>query len=90
MKNIYKEEIVSANEVIRSFNIDVDDFELKWHRDREDRIVTAINDCDWKIQLDDKLPILLQLNESILIPKGIYHRIIKGQTRECKLLINKV
>jgi hypothetical protein len=30
------------------------------------------------IQLDNELPILLEKGKEIFIPKGLYHRVIKG------------
>ena len=62
--------------IIREFNANIDPIELKWHRDREDRIVEIVGNTDWKIQLEDQLP--TSINESIFIPKGQWHRVIKG------------
>jgi hypothetical protein len=59
----------------RSFKSDLNSDELVWHRDREDRIVESVGDTDWLIQIDNELPKKL---EKILIPKGVYHRVIKG------------
>jgi hypothetical protein len=61
---------------IRTFSQKVDNEELMWHRDKEDRIVESIGDTDWMIQLDDKLP--QPLTEKVFIPKEVYHRVIKG------------
>ncbi len=61
---------------IRTFSSDVDDMELVWHRDREDRIVESVGDTDWMIQMDNELPKLL--TERVYIPKETYHRVIKG------------
>lgn len=60
---------------IRIFDQDVDEMELVWHRDREDRIVVALEPTDWMFQSDNNLP---QKLEKIFIPKGTYHRVIKG------------
>ena len=60
---------------IRIFDQDVEEMELVWHRDREDRIVEALEPTDWKFQLDNNLP---QRLEKIFIPKDTYHRVIKG------------
>lgn len=57
-------------------NLEFDD--LQWHFDEEDRIVKPLNENDWKIQFDNQLPI--PLDEEIFIPKGVYHRVIKGTT----------
>lgn len=61
---------------VRTFSEDVDDMELIWHRDREDRIVKSISETDWMVQLDNELP--KSLTETIFIPKNTYHRVIKG------------
>ena len=63
----------------RIFKYDVEDEELKWHRDFEDRKIIIKSGTNWKLQLDNSLPIVLQKNKKYNIPKGIYHRIIKGQ-----------
>lgn len=62
--------------VIREFSVDLDSEELKWHRDYEDRIVESIGKTDWKIQLENQLPITI--NNKVFIPKGVWHRAIKG------------
>jgi len=61
---------------VRTFSQDVDEHELVWHRDREDRIIIPLNESDWMIQMDNQLPKLL--NREFFIPKGEYHRVIKG------------
>lgn len=60
---------------IRRFGRDVDEEELVWHRDREDRLVRVVGETDWKIQLDNKIP---QEVHNVFIPKGVYHRLLKG------------
>lgn len=62
---------------IRTFSEYVEDEELIWHRDKEDRIVEIIGESDWMIQIDNELPKLI--TERIFIPKETYHRIIKGK-----------
>lgn len=61
---------------IRVFSNQSDQSEFVWHRDLEDRLIESVNITNWKIQLDNELPIII--NHSILIPKGVYHRLIKG------------
>lgn len=61
---------------VRKFSESVGDSELVWHRDKEDRIVESVGDTDWMIQIDNNLP--KPLTERTLIPKGVYHRVIKG------------
>ena len=76
--NPYIEHQIDNNIVIRTFKESTDSEDFMWHMDQEDRIVEAFNINNWQIQLEDQLPINLRYGESITIPKGIWHRIIKG------------
>lgn len=73
----FKQEIVGETK-IRTFNDNVDDEELKWHRDRKDRIVEILKNNNWSLQMDNELPIKLIVGETYFIPEGVYHRVIKG------------
>ena len=77
--NPYKE-IQQGEFTIRTFKKDVQDIELVWHRDREDREVRIIKGNDWKFQREDCLPILLHEGDVVQIKKEEWHRIIKGST----------
>ena len=70
-------EIKENGYIIREFSQDTPSYELVWHRDREDRIVQAINDTDWLFQLDNDIPRRL-LKDKLFIPKETYHRLVKG------------
>ena len=83
----FKEEQVSENTFIRTFYQDVDSGELTWHRDREDRIIEPVEKTDWKFQIDNELPFTIE--GRILIPKGVYHRLIKG-TGDLKIKLEKL
>lgn len=90
MENVklpFKEEKVSENTFIRTFYQNVDSGELTWHRDREDRIIESIEETDWKFQIDNELPFTIE--GRILIPKGVYHRLIKG-TGDLKIKLEKL
>jgi hypothetical protein len=84
--NPYKDLEVTDFYVIREFSEDIDPIELMWHRDNEDRIVEIIGETDWKFQLEDNLP--TSINSPIFIPRGMYHRVIKG-TNNLKIKIFK-
>lgn len=73
--NPYTETLPADNISLRTFDQNVSEDELVWHRDREDRIVTALHPTDWQVQLENELPLPLT---KIFIPKGVYHRVIKG------------
>jgi len=62
----------------RRFRGDINEGELKWHFDKRDRKVKIVKSNGWQIQMDNKLPITLKEGEIVKIPKGIYHRVIKG------------
>ena len=70
-------EIIEDGYKIREFSQDTPSFELVWHRDKEDRYVQALDDTDWKFQLDNELPQKITKNK-LFIPKETYHRLIKG------------
>ena len=78
MTNPYTNTVISTNTVVREFSQDTDPMSLVWHQDNEDRLVTPLHETDWMVQLDDQLPIKLKIGEKILIPEGVWHRVIKG------------
>ena len=82
----YDEEINESHRV-RVFSEGVDDEDLKWHRDREDRLVEVIEGDGWEIQFDNELPKKLTPGTQIIIPEGVYHRVIKGSS-ELKIKVN--
>jgi mannose-6-phosphate isomerase-like protein (cupin superfamily) len=63
----------------RTFKSNTDSQELKWHFDKKDRKVTILEGNGWKLQLDNKIPITLKEGDVVFIPKGEYHRVIKGE-----------
>ena len=73
---IYTDLEIENDTLIRTFDESIDPIELKWHRDDEDRTVVAIETSDWKIQLENRLP--LGLETPIFIERGEWHRLIKG------------
>jgi len=76
----YSENMVSEGVKFRTFDVDVDTDELKWHRDRQDRLVEVIEGENWGLQFDNELPISLVSGQSYIIPEGVYHRVIKGDS----------
>jgi hypothetical protein len=68
----------------RVFSSNVSQDQLVWHRDREDRVVEVVGETDWQFQFDNQLP--QPLKTILFIPKGVYHRLIKGNnTLEIKI-----
>ena len=84
--NPYTDIEVTDTYIVREFNENIDPIELMWHRDNEDRTLEIVGETNWRIQLDNKLPILLE--NHIFIPKHEWHRVIKG-TGTLKLKIHK-
>ena len=83
----FQETKLGNNVFIREFNHETDSGEFMWHRDREDRLIKSIGKTDWLIQIDNELP--KEINEEVLIPMGVYHRLIKG-TNDLKIKLKKI
>ncbi len=80
MPNVPFDQIsISENVKVRVFKESVDSDELKWHRDREDRIVEVIESNNWFLQMDNELPKKLLKGKKYHIPEGVFHRVIKGK-----------
>jgi quercetin dioxygenase-like cupin family protein len=77
--NPYEEIIINKTQVERIFSLDTPEEELVWHRDLEDRVVEILEPTDWKFQYDDDTPRNLSVGLMLYIPKGSYHRVIKGE-----------
>jgi hypothetical protein len=83
----FQETKITEVSYLRTFENNVDSGDLHWHRDREDRIIEPINETDWTFQIDNELP--QKINKEIFIPKGVYHRLIKG-TGDLRIKIIKL
>ena len=70
----------------RTFTDNVDEKELVWHRDYEDRIIEPLQETDWQFQYDNNTPETLK---RLFIRRGVYHRLIKG-TGDLKLKVIKL
>ena len=64
---------------LRVFDQEVKEEDLVWHRDRKKRKIEVLESGNWKLQLDNNRPILLEKGMTYTIPKMVYHRVIKGQ-----------
>lgn len=63
---------------VRVFSNELDNEELKWHFDDENRMIEPV-ECDgWKLQIDESLPFEIHVGQKYIIPVDVYHRIIKG------------
>jgi hypothetical protein len=71
-------EVRKNREITRVFESNIDNRELKWHRDAKDRYVKVLESSGWSLQLENNLPVDLIEGISYFIEKDEWHRIIKG------------
>lgn len=64
------------NFYIRRFSENIDSDELKWHKDKEDRVVIPVKENNWYFQRENQLP--EPINKEIKIKANEWHRVIKG------------
>jgi quercetin dioxygenase-like cupin family protein len=88
MNNPYTNTPFTETSVIREFSSEVDPMDLVWHQDEEDRTIEILEGNGWQLQRDNELPLALQEGDSIFIPMGQIHRVIKGNNN-LKLQITK-
>jgi quercetin dioxygenase-like cupin family protein len=88
MTNPYTNTPITQTSVIREFSSEVDPMDLVWHQDEEDRTIEILEGNGWQLQRDNELPLALQKGDSIFIPMGQIHRVIKGNTN-LKIQITK-
>ena len=72
--------VYSDKHNIRTFSKDVDEMELVWHTDKENRDITILEGEGWRFQRDNEIPMILSKGDKLHIPEGQIHRILKGNT----------
>ena len=78
----YIDEKLSDTSWIREFDPEITESEeYVWHRDLNDRDVEILEGTDWKFQFDNELPFFINSNNTIHIPKMVYHRLIPGKSK---------
>ena len=85
---VYEQENISKYKFKRVFTENVDSEELVWHRDTSDRKVFVEQSNGWMLQMDEELPHVLQEGQTYIIPKMVYHRVIKG-TGDLKITVDE-
>lgn len=73
----FKQELFDGK-ILRTFSSNVESDELKWHYDLKDRKVQVVRGDNWELQMENQLPEKLSPLKEYFIPKGVYHRVIKG------------
>ena len=84
----YTDEILE-NEIIRTFEPNVESDELVWHRDKAHRIVTVLEGKGWFFQMDNDIPKELHEGEELTIPQMKYHRLYKTGDTPLKISIKE-
>ena len=62
----------------RVFCHSVEDDELVWHRDKKHRVCKVLEGEGWAIQMDNSMPYTLKPGDVVLIPREVFHRLLKG------------
>ena len=68
----------TSDGLIRKFSSELSEYDLKWHWDEQDRLVTPVYETDWQFQFDNELPQELQMGVGIFVKAGTFRRLIKG------------
>ena len=77
----YIDEHISSSERNRTFSSTTDPMELVWHRDTSTRFITVLDGEGWSFQFDNELPFELNKNDEFMVPKMVFHRLLKSD--EC-------
>ena len=91
MREFPFEEIkITENKVIRIFDAEnTSHSELIWHKDREDREITVEKSKDWHLQLENEVPIKLEVGQVHFIPAYTWHRLIMGKKKLVVEIVKK-
>ncbi len=74
----FEEEKIKDNIFIRTFSADVDEMDLIWHTDKENRFIRVLEGNGWQFQYDEELPFEMTDGLGFPVMKGQIHRVIKG------------
>ena len=91
MREFPFEEIkITENKVIRIFDAEnTSHSELIWHKDREDRQITVEKSKDWHLQLENEVPVKLEVGQVHFIPAYTWHRLIMGKKKLVVEIVKK-
>ena len=62
--------------LIRLFQSITQEVDLKWHRDRQNRVVGVIHSNGWMFQCNDSVPALLSSSDILEIAANNWHSVI--------------
>jgi len=72
----------------REFSKKVDQGDLVWHKDKNNRNIRVVDGSGWYIQFENHIPRKLRVGESINIKAKTYHRILKEN--DCTNLVLEI
>ena len=79
----FEEEKIDQYNFIRTFPADVDEMDLIWHADKENRIITVLEGNGWKFQFDEELPIEMTKGKTVPLNKPM-----RGDVKKFKVYFN--
>ena len=65
----------------RAFEPTLLESDLKWHRDKNSRYIQVVSGNNWKIQIENSLPVTLKEGKTYFVNSKKWHRLIKGNDR---------
>ena len=65
----------------RTFEPTILESDLKWHRDENCRYIKIVSGNNWKIQIENNLPVTLVEGKVYFVNSKKWHRLIKGNDR---------
>ena len=74
----FEEKKIKDNIFVRTFSADVDEMDLIWHTDKENRFIKVLEGNGWQFQYDEELPFEMTDGLGFPVMKGQIHRVIKG------------
>ena len=88
-KEIFIEETEDAYVYKRLFDKNLNDSDLYWHKDKEDREIILLKGEGWYIQKDNSIPVLIEKNKLYFIDKNVWHRLINRKYSDLAIIIRK-
>jgi quercetin dioxygenase-like cupin family protein len=69
----------SSEYTLRVYVEDVEEEKLVWHKDPRNEYFKVIGGRDWKLLIENNLPMNLEIGKFYYIPREVAHKMIKGK-----------
>ena len=69
---------IEDNEAFAFIPHECDSHVMEWHSHNTNRYVRVVYGSSWGIQFEGEVPIQVQEGDTIVIPAGVTHRLIRG------------